>query len=70
MKTNKAQKAGDELQRPGIDQGRRSQYKAGRSLEQRIKAAAEVNRANNPELWRRLETAESFNDSIRALFDL
>ena len=69
MKTNKAHKAGDQ-QRPGVDQGRRSEYKAGRSLEQRLKAAADVNRANNPELWRRLEKAESFNDSIKALFNL
>jgi len=71
MKTNKAHKAGDNSQlRPGVDPGRPKSYKAGRSLEQRLKAAGDVNRANNPELWRRLETAKSFNDSIRALFNL
>ena len=70
MKTNEENRAADDQKRPGVGPGRRSSYKAGRSLEERLKAAAEVNRANNPELWRRLEKAESFNDSIKALFNL
>jgi len=51
------------------DEKKATVYRDGSDLEARLNRAAAIAKAANPELWERLEKAETLEESIKAILE-